>query len=104
MSRVSLIGMGICAASLVAYAAGCSHDSAKPFVEWAADACTCKNKECIEEARAELPKLYEDMDRQQLIDKRIILAEEMGASCLEIYGIEVERRLGDSVRRVQAKR
>lgn len=103
MNRVSLIGVGIFAASLVVHAAGCTHDPAKPFVEWAAEACSCTKKDCAEELNAELPELYEDLEGQ-LVDKRILIAEEAGASCLEIQGIEVERRLGDRVRRVQAKR
>ena len=99
-----MVGIGICGALLLASTAGCGHASTEEFVEWAADACTCKNKECIEEARAELPELHEEMDPRQLIDKRIVLAEEMGASCIEIYGVKVERRFGDRFRRVQDKR
>ncbi|NUO54811.1 MAG: hypothetical protein HOV80_38710 [Polyangiaceae bacterium] len=98
-----LIGIGICTASLGAYAAGCSHDPAKPFVEWAAEACSCTKKDCAEELRADLPELYEDLEGH-LVDKRIVIAEEAGASCLEIQGIEVERHIGDRVRRVQRKR
>ena len=101
--RFSLIAAGICGAALVVYAAGCSHDPAKPFVDWAAEACSCTKKDCAVQLKAELPELYEDLEGQ-LVDKRIVIAEEAGASCLEIQGIEVERRLGDGVRRVQRKR
>jgi len=103
MSRVSLMGIGICAALVLAGAAGCSRDPAKPFAEWAAEACSCTKRDCAEQLQAELPELYEDLEGQ-LVDKRIVIAEEAGASCLEIQGVEVERRLGDRVRGVQSKR
>jgi hypothetical protein len=98
-----MMGVGICATLVLAVAAGCNRDPAKPFVEWAAEACSCTKRECAEELKAELPELYEDLEGQ-LLDKRIVIAEEAGASCLEIQGVEVERRLGDRARRVQSKR
>src|SRR5690348_13850977 len=103
MSRASMVGVGICGALVLAGATGCKHDAAEPFVDWAAEACSCAKKDCAEELRAELPELYEDLEGS-FVDKRIVIAEEAGASCLEIQGIQVERRVGDSVRRVQRKR
>jgi hypothetical protein len=93
MGRISLIGLGICGAVLaIAAAGGCRRDPSKPFVEWAAEACSCTNRECADELQAELPELYEGIG-MQLIDKRMVVAEEAGATCLEIQGVEIERRL-----------
>jgi hypothetical protein len=98
-----MMGVGICATLALVVAAGCNRDPAKPFVEWAAEACSCTKRDCAEELQAELPDLYEDIEGQ-LVDKRIVIAEDAGASCLEIQDVEVERRLGDRVRRVRSKR
>ena len=87
--RWAVFGAGV---AFVAAFTACRRDPSAVVVEWADDACACTDKACAEAQRDELAGVHEALGAN-MIDTRMSAAENLGATCVETYGVTVDRRL-----------